>query len=289
MNPQISISAVEASWVVGSFPCSEDFAAPMHNQVHQGQIVATVQPQVIVQEIPQHPVVEMIQEQIVETFEVIPQEQIEVQVGDIPVPQEQLNAEVTTLNTSSTSTSSATPRQQSSPANTTADVTTGVKHDNTVLVDSRCSSSLDEFAAPVYNRVRQKLFDAEETTQNTVEILSSSSTSTSNDRRLDEFANMLDSCIELLTPVTAQMVSIEKETERAAVLTKRMLEPPLPEAPMMMEPTLMESERASSKRRRRTRYTPLPGIMENAENLPKRVAPYATRLTLRGHFLLAGD
>ena len=161
----------------------------MYNQVYQEQIVATVQPQVIVQEILQLPVVEM---QIVETFEVIPQDQIEVQIGDIPVPQEQLIAEVTTLNTSSTSTSSATIRQQYSPANTTADVTTGVKHDNTVLVDSRCSSSLDEFAAPVHNRVRQKLFDAEETTQNTVEILSSSSTSTSRDRRLDEFANMLD-------------------------------------------------------------------------------------------------
>ena len=113
--------------------------------------------QVMQQEIPEVQVIERTQEQI------------EVQIGDIPVPQEQLIAEVTTLNTSSTSTSSASPSQQSSPANTMAAVTTGVKHDNTVLVDSRCSSSLDEFAAPVYNRVRQKLFDAEETTQNTVE------------------------------------------------------------------------------------------------------------------------
>ena len=116
----------------------------------------------------------------------IPQEHIEVQI--------ELITEVTTQNTSSTSTSSAS-----------AAVTTGVKHDSSVLVDSRCSSSLDEFTAPVYNRVRQKLFDAEETTQNTVEIPSSSSTSTSSDRCLDEFANMLDSCIELLTCVTAQI------------------------------------------------------------------------------------
>ena len=69
------------------------------------------------------------------------------------------------------------------------------------------------------------------------------------------------------------MVSIEEETERAAVLTKRMLEPSLPEPPMMMEPTLMESERASSKRRRRTRYTPLPGIMENAVYLAQARGP----------------
>ena len=101
---------------------------------------------------------------------------------------------------------------------------------------------------------------------------------------------MLDSCIELLTPVTAQIDSIEKETERAAMLTKRMMETPLLEPPTMMEPTLKESEQASSKRRRRTRYTPLPGIMENAVYLaPSAWLPFATRLTLRGHFLLTGD
>ena len=70
---------------------------------------------------------------------------------------------------------------------------------------------------------------AEETTQNPVEIPSSITTSTSTDRRLDEFANMLDSCIALLTPKTAQIESIEKETERVAMLTKRMLVPPLME------------------------------------------------------------
>ena len=107
VNPQISTTSVEIPQVVGSFPLSEDFAAPVYNQVHQEQNVARVQLQVIVQEIPQLPVVEWIQEQIVETIEVSPQEQIEVQIGDIPVPQKPLIAEMTTLNTSSTSTSSS--------------------------------------------------------------------------------------------------------------------------------------------------------------------------------------
>ena len=136
--------------------------------------------------------------------------------------------EETTFNTSSTSNSS------------------GVKHDNTVLVDPRCSSSLDEFAVPQ--------LVAEETTQNTVDTPSSSSTST----KCDDLANMLDSCIELLSSSASQMESIEKATERAYMLTKRMMETPLPEPPMV------EPDRTSAKRRRRTRYTPLPGIMENA-------------------------
>ena len=43
---------------------------------------------------------------------------------------------------------------------------------------------------------------------------------------------------------------------------------------------MIESERASAKRRRRTRYTALPGILENAIYPgPKRVATNATRLT----------
>ena len=47
VNPQFSTSAVEAPQVVDSFPLLDDFAAPMYNQVHQEQIVATVQPPVI--------------------------------------------------------------------------------------------------------------------------------------------------------------------------------------------------------------------------------------------------
>ena len=66
VNPQYSITAVEASapQVVGSLPPSEEFDAPVYNQIHQQQIVAgettqnmvenpSVQEQVIVQEIPQ--------------------------------------------------------------------------------------------------------------------------------------------------------------------------------------------------------------------------------------------
>ena len=50
---QFSTSAVEAPQVVDSFPLLDDFAAPTYNQVHQEQIVASVQPHVIFQEIPE--------------------------------------------------------------------------------------------------------------------------------------------------------------------------------------------------------------------------------------------
>ena len=106
---------------------------------------------------------------------------------------------------------------------------------------------------------------------------SSSSTLTSSDRRLDEVARMLDSCIEQLTPVTAQIESIEKETERVSMLTKRMPETPLPDPPLpeppTVEPPMVEPDRSSAKRRRRTRYTPLPGIMENAVYLAPSAWP----------------
>ena len=75
VNPQFSITAAEvsqvqavaqeipeASQVVGSFSLSEDFAAPVSNPVYQEQIIATAQPHAIVQEIPEVPVVEWIQE-----------------------------------------------------------------------------------------------------------------------------------------------------------------------------------------------------------------------------------
>ena len=68
VNPQISATSVEASQVVGSFPLLEDFAARMYNQVHQEQIVATVQQQAIVQEIPEVQVVERIQEQTISSW-----------------------------------------------------------------------------------------------------------------------------------------------------------------------------------------------------------------------------
>ena len=113
-------------------------------------------------------------------------------------------------------------------------------------------SPVDELAAPVY----QDQLVAEETTQNTTENPIPSSTSTSSDR-LDELANMLDSCNEQLTPLAALGESIEKKTERIAMFTNRMM-----------------------KRRRRTRYISLPGIMENATYLAASAWPHAARLTL---------
>ena len=44
-----------------------------------------------------------------------------------------------------------------------------------------------------------------------------------------------------------------------------------------MEPPMMELDWASAKRRRRTRYTPLPGIMENAVYLTPSVWPPTRR------------
>ena len=78
VNPQFSIIAVEASasQVVGSLPLDE-FDAPVYDRVHQKQIGAgmtvqhrdenlAVQEHVIVQEIPQVPIAERTQEQIVD-------------------------------------------------------------------------------------------------------------------------------------------------------------------------------------------------------------------------------
>ena len=145
MKPHFSSPSVEAPQVVDSFSLLEDVAAREYNQVHQEQIVPTVQPHVTFQEIPEVQVVEQIQEQIVEPIEVLPQERVQlhtaIQIMDVPVLhiQEQsagtvnsqfpitaveasqvvdsyslseefaAPAEVTTLNTSCTSTSSCAP------------------------------------------------------------------------------------------------------------------------------------------------------------------------------------
>ena len=69
----------------------------------------------------------------------------------------------------------------------------------------------------------------------------------------DEIAQMLD-----------HLKNMNKEVERAAMLTKRLMEPPLPEPPIV-EPSLAESPGlTSAKRRRRTQFSQLPGIMEHA-------------------------
>ena len=94
---------------------------------------------------------------------------------------------------------------------------------------------------------------AEATTLNT----SSTSTSSSSTSTIsDDVAKMLH-----------HLQYIEEATERVTMLTKRMMEPP------MVEPPLVESDRASAKHRRRTRYTPLPGIMENAVYLAPSAWP----------------
>ena len=123
----------------------------------------------------------------------------------------------------------------------------------------------------------QEQLVAKETTQNTTDVPFPSSTSTSSDR-LDELTNMLDSSIEQHSLLASVNESIDKETERVAMLAERMMEPPLSEPPMM-EPPMMElpfmaSEQASATCRRRTRYTPLPRIMENAVYLaPSACSP----------------
>ena len=60
--------------VVDSFPPLAEFVASMHNQVLQEQIVATIQPHIRFQEIPEVQFVGRIQEQIVETIKVVSQE-----------------------------------------------------------------------------------------------------------------------------------------------------------------------------------------------------------------------
>ena len=103
------------------------------------------------------------------------------------------------------------------------------------------------------------------------DITGSSSTSTGNDR-LGALASMLDSCLEQLTP----LAGLNEELERIETLTKRLLDPPLLEPPMV-EPPMVEPDRTSAKRRRRTRYTPLPGIMEHAVYLAPSAWPPARR------------
>ena len=127
------------------FPLSEDFAASMYNQVHQERIVATVQPHDIVQDIPQLPIVEWIQEQIVETIEVVPQERIEVQ-----------------MNTSSTSTSNATPVIESVTPAPVFTFNPVIEYVSTLMAGDAAVCAVSSPAAAVQQIV------AEETTQDLV-------------------------------------------------------------------------------------------------------------------------
>ena len=111
---------------------------------------------------------------------------------------------------------------------------------------------------PVVEQIQEQIV---ETIDNEPSSTSTSSSSTSTIR--DDIAVMLNS-----------FKNMEKEVEKAAMLTKRKLEgslrePPLPEPPLV-EPPLVEPHRASAKRLRRTWYTPLPGIMEK-RSVPGRL------------------
>ena len=118
-----------ASQVVGSFTAVNESAPPVFEQVYQEQIAADPgsferTQQRTVENIVHVPIPQ-IQEQFVEGVKEIHQERLSERIEeltvnapiprivelieDIPVPQEQLIAEETTVNTSSTSTSSATP------------------------------------------------------------------------------------------------------------------------------------------------------------------------------------
>ena len=165
--------------------------------------------------------------------------------------------EETTFSTSSTSTSS------------------GVTHDNTVLVDPRCSSSLNEFAVPVYNRVRQELFDAAETTQEQPHCRGGDPQYSGHpflELHVDQVRRFSRTCsilaLHCSLPRLLRWKASRKRLKGLSMLTNRMMETPLPEPPMveppmveppLPEPPLVEPDRTSAKRRRRTWYTPVAG------------------------------
>ena len=144
--PQISITAVETPQVVGSFPNSEDFAAPVHNQVNQEQILTACSRAPVIEYVAPAPVIEYI----------------------APAP----------------AVTYAAPIQQLPPAYTMTAVTTGVNLDITGLVYPQFSSSAvepfspqvvgslpppEEFDAPVYNQIHQEQIVAGMTTQHRIE------------------------------------------------------------------------------------------------------------------------
>ena len=98
------------------------------------------------------------------------------------------------------------------------------------------------------------------------EASSTSTSSSSTSTISDAIAIMLNS-----------LTNIDKEVERAAMLTRRMMDTPLPQPPMLEPPLpvppMMEPVHPSAKRRRRTRYTTLQGIMEHAVYLAPNAWP----------------
>ena len=108
--------------------------------------------------------------------------------------------------------------------------------------------------------------------------INANSTSTSRDR-LDELANMLDSCLEQLTP----LASMGEETERIEMLTKRMMEILLPwkqDLPRMVDGEVPEAIGSPRPEDGRSRLLQLRAVAEVAlppPSLPKNVTPGGSR------------
>ena len=138
VNPQISISAVEAatSQVVDPFPSGVE-------RVQQHTVEQIV-----------HVPTPRIQKQIVESCQVISRElfleRIEVQIVDIPVPpivkrQWKLPSPVIEHIAPAPSVTHVTPREQFSPAYNMTAVATGVSLDTTCLMNPQCAiTTLEE-------------------------------------------------------------------------------------------------------------------------------------------------
>ena len=303
MSPQSSGTAVEASApqaVVSVLPF-EEFTGPVYNQDHQEQIVTgemtlsiveypAVQEQAIVPEIPQYvapaPVIENIapapaltsdahcqqlppvhttttvttDDNLDMTGLVCPQFSSSAEELSAPhvvdsrhpleeftepvynqVHQEQIAAGETTENIAEIP---GVQEQVIVLENSELQVMMPT-HQQIVDITSMENPPLSITADEVGHSSEEVAINTSSTSTRQIDIPSSRSTSTTNDR-LDELASMLDSC---LTP----SASLNEELERLETITK--LEPP------MLEPS---SATSSAKRRRRTRFSPLPGIMEHA-------------------------
>ena len=146
VNTQISFTAVETPQVIGSFPLSEDSAAPVYNQVNQEQIPAACSRAPVFEYVAPAPVTEYI----------------------APAP----------------AVTSDAHSQQSPSVYTTTTVTTDVNLDTIGLVYPQFSSTavepfspqvvgslplLEEFDGPVYNQVHQEQIVAGTTREHRIE------------------------------------------------------------------------------------------------------------------------
>ena len=243
---------------IGSFPSLDEFTAPAHQE------------QECVERVQQHTVeqivhVPQIHEQIVEGVKEFPQERLPQQTVEqienaTPVPVIEFVAPAPVVEYIAPALPVTISWGQSAVTST---LHYGqLRSGEPAMLHHSCGDSapqiigsfspVNEFAAPVH----QEQLVAEQTTQNAMENPIPSSTSTNSDRD-GELANMLNSCIEQHTPLAA----LVKASRRIAMLTKRMMEP----------------EQVPWKRRRRTRYIRMPGIMENATYLAPSAWPPTRR------------